>query len=86
MTRNAVPIAGDDLRVGDVFLPKIGRRMQVERITLVIRPGYPMAPMLMAHGYTEFADGHTASDWLECYFGDGWVVVERCDRGEPAEQ
>jgi hypothetical protein len=72
------PIAGDALRVGDVFLPKVGRRMHVERITLGTRPGYPMQPILIAHGPVTFAnDERTHPNWVESYYGHDWVVVER---------
>jgi len=75
--RRARAIAGDALHVGDVFLSKVDRRMQVERITLMTRPGYVMRPLLIAHGPTELESGHIAKDWQEPYFGDDWVVVER---------
>lgn len=74
-----VPVPGDDLRVGDVWLPQVGRRMVVERITLTIRPKYPDAPLLIAQGRTEFANGHVAGDWTQGYYGHDWVVVERTD-------
>lgn len=83
MTTALVPIPGNDLRVGDVYLPKVDRRMKVERITLVTRPGYPYSPMLIAQGPTEMPpskfspEGYTASDWDESYWGDEFVVVER---------
>ena len=78
-----VPVPGEDLRVGDVYLPKVDRRMKVERIMLVTRPGYPMNPMLIAQGATEMPpskfspEGYTASDWDETYWIDEFVVVER---------
>jgi hypothetical protein len=71
------PIPGNDLRVGDVLLGNTQRRMTVERITLVTRPGYPTEPMFEAHGRTEWADGHTTTLWTDRYFGAGWVVVDR---------
>jgi hypothetical protein len=72
------PIPGNDLRVGDVLLPQVGRRMVVERITLYTRPGYPFQPLLTAHGPTTFPDGHPSlPGWTEDYYGHDWVVVDR---------
>lgn len=72
-----VPIAGEALRVGDVFLPTVDRRMKVDRITLVTRPGYPLDPMFAAHGHMVWMDGHETDNWQDYYYGNDWVVVER---------
>lgn len=72
------PIPGDQLRVGDVFLSRVGRRMKVERITLRTRPGYVNEPLFIAHGPTEIPGfTHIPNDWTETCYGDEWVVVER---------
>ena len=71
------PIPGDDLRVGDVYLPKTSRRMVVERITIETRPGYATRPMFIAEGLTTGISEGRALPWTETYFGDDWVAVER---------